>query len=460
MDLLDAIRRSIGRRQGLRAARRFLDPEYAETPAGSEEADAEAAAGGLTSESLSEFLKEHATLALPNAEFLKFQPRDVLHNVEERETGKRAPFGKVMRADLAKRYPPNRMVRQWELPSQNFCGRFTEDGNVFLSACQDQNIRLYTLPGLRSGKPFKRIFAKDVGWSIIDTDFSPDQRMLIYSSWSNFVHICNVYGEHELHEGLDMKPENRHFCMFSIKFAPDGREIVAGASDNCLYIYDIETKRRTLRVHAHRDDINSVCFADSNPNIVYSGSDDCLIKVWDRRLLRSGTSPQGVLIGHCEGITHVTSKGDGRYILSNSKDQSARLWDARKLSSESDSAALPALARRMWDYRWEHPTARVGRRCHSNHLPMDASLVTYAGHSVLQTLVRAHFSPAATTEQRYVYTGSSCGAVHVYDVVSGKLVRKLGGHGATVRDASWHPYLPIMVTSSWDCTLGVWEHVR
>eukprot|EP00898_Chlorokybus_atmophyticus_P005697 jgi/Chlat1/6128/Chrsp409S05662 len=66
--------------------------------------------------------------------------------------------------------------------------------------------------------------------------------------------------------------------------------------------------------------------------------------IMDRRPLQTGTSPQGVLIGHCEGISHATSKGDGRYILSNRKDRSARLWDARKLSSESDSAGLPALA--------------------------------------------------------------------------------------------------------------------
>ena len=32
----------------------------------------------------------------------------------------------------------------------------------------------------------KTINARDIGWSVIDTDYSPDQRFLIYSSWSRY----------------------------------------------------------------------------------------------------------------------------------------------------------------------------------------------------------------------------------------------------------------------------------
>lgn len=39
--------------------------------------------------------------------------------------------------------------------------------------------------------------------------------------------------------------------------------------------------------------------------------------------------------------------------------------------------------------------------------------MTYRGHSVLRTLIRCHFSPAATTDQRYIYSGSADGKIHV-----------------------------------------------
>lgn len=88
-----------------------------------------------------------------------------------------------------------------------------------------------------------------------------------------------------------------------------------------------------LRVEAHDDDINAVCFADSaSSNVLVSGSDDFSIKVWDRRSMR-GRTPSGVLVGHTEGITFVAPKGDGRYVVSNGKDQTAKLWDLRKMYS-------------------------------------------------------------------------------------------------------------------------------
>jgi WD repeat-containing protein 23 len=56
----------------------------------------------------------------------------------------------------------------------------------------------------------------------------------------------------------------------------------------------------------------------------------------DRRSLGSSRKPSGVLIGHTEGITYVSAKGDGRYLISNGKDQSLRLWDLRKMRSNQD----------------------------------------------------------------------------------------------------------------------------
>lgn len=76
------------------------------------------------------------------------------------------------------------------------------------------------------------------------------------------------------------------------------------------------------------DDVNAVCFADEGSNILISGSDDMSIRVWDRRTLH-GEMATGVLVGHTEGVTYVSPKGDGRYLVSNGKDQCAKVWDIR-----------------------------------------------------------------------------------------------------------------------------------
>jgi hypothetical protein len=52
-------------------------------------------------------------------------------------------------------------------------------------------------------------------------------------------------------------------------------------------------------------------------------SSECSVtQIWDRRSLReSNPQPVGVLAGHTDGITYLDTRGDGRFILSNSKDQ-------------------------------------------------------------------------------------------------------------------------------------------
>jgi WD repeat-containing protein 23 len=61
--------------------------------------------------------------------------------------------------------------------------------------------------------------------------------------------------------------------------------------------------------------------------------------------------PSGVLIGHTEGITYVSAKGDGRYLISNGKDQALRLWDLRKIRSNAEFEAARYSNRTRFDYR-------------------------------------------------------------------------------------------------------------
>lgn len=121
-----------------------------------------------------------------------------------------------------------------------------------------------------------------------------------------------------------------------------------------IVVYDLIANRRTVKIPAHDDDVNSCCWADQGSNVLISASDDSYIKIWyehldyigttrvtynnnrDRRSLGSSNHPSGVLIGHTQGITNVSAKGDGRYVISNGKDQALRLWDLRKMRSQSD----------------------------------------------------------------------------------------------------------------------------
>jgi len=129
----------------------------------------------------------------------------------------------------------------------------------------------------------------------------------------------------------------------------------------------------------------------------------------------------------------------------------------RKFSSqETAKEARHIVANQNWDYRWES----VPRRSHRLQvIPGDVSLMTYRGHSVLHTLLRAKFSPSFSTGQQFIYTGCATGSIVIYDVLTGKIHTKLkGAHRKCVRDVSWHPFENTIMSSSWDCSIGKWDY--
>ena len=122
----------------------------------------------------------------------------------------------------------------------------------------------------------------------------------------------------------------------------------------------------TLLLDAVADEVNAVCFVDPafSPHLLVTGSDDTMIKVWDRRVLPAHSAgsgddagmakASGYLPGHHGGLTSLEARGDGRYILSNSKDQTAKLWDIRMMVPHTTHAAAYSdggRSGRTWDYR-------------------------------------------------------------------------------------------------------------
>lgn len=146
------------------------------------------------------------------------------------------------------------------------------------------------------------------------------------------------------------------------------------------------------------------------------------------------------------GITYIDSRGDDRYFLTNSKDQSMKVWDLRVHSTKIGIDATKRSVRgQKWDYRWQYlPSSSIK----TTNLPGDSSVLTIRGHSVLHTLIRSRFSPNHTGK-RFIYTGCARGSCMVFDLYTGELYKKYNAHKAVVRDCQWHPYDNEIVTSGW-----------
>ncbi|PKI86053.1 hypothetical protein MVES_000420 [Malassezia vespertilionis] len=416
--------------------------------------------------------------------------------------------------------PNSKGVIMAEYSAPCYSGQYSEDASFFYTCNRDMRVHIYdtTKPPLKRAIKYREdevhthaldpadqttslnlmqtVEARGGQWTITDVNLSPDNQWIIYSSISPYVSLSPVkrMEDEEAPQQVTLdfsSPENDHFGIWSLRFSGDSREILAGGHCGSIFVYDVEAQRRILNVVGHQDDVNSVAFTDTtSSNVFVSGGDDAFLKLWDRRSLGHG-KPAGVLPGHTEGITYISPKGDGRYCISNSKDQSVRLWDLRNLQSSEASQGTDRvdLGLRNWDYRYM-PYRPPRFYAH----PLDSSVMAYRGHSVLRTLIRCYFSPKETTGQQYIYSGSADGRIHIwsldgqivqiidrsetYPLCTGRdrtttdpsapdwampdmhassrryLRRVHGGSRSIVRDVSWHPGEPTMMSTSWDTPNG------
>uniref|UniRef100_U5EIK3 Putative microtubule associated complex n=1 Tax=Corethrella appendiculata TaxID=1370023 RepID=U5EIK3_9DIPT len=375
----------------------------------------------------------------------------ILKMIANRQNGYRASgFPQHEKCKINNLYIPNRSERVvLNCDSKIFCGTMSKNGKYFITAGQDEKIRILdaTTPNYNLSN---EISAKNISWAIVDIDISPCGEYFVYSTWSDALYISKLFYSKSPDDvqPLYLNPDVERFCAFAVAFSNCGKQILAGANDGCLYSYDRQTNRRTLKVQVSesKSDVNAVGFLDETSQIFFSGIDNGNIKVWDCRCLNEAR-PQaaGVLVGHFDGITYIDSRNDGRYIISNSKDQSIKLWDLR-IFSPSNAEAGPKPA--YWDYRWDSVPKRFYNP--NKSIEGDTSVMTYRGHRIQKSLIRAKFSPALTTGQRYIYTGCGTGRLIIYDVLTGKIVQAIEGHRDIVRDVAWHPHRSEILTSSWD----------
>lgn len=304
------------------------------------------------------------------------------------------------------------------------------------------------------------INAYDISWTITDADLSYDKKFLIHSTLNPILH-CFDLEKKQYVRSFNISPEilsaNSFYyssCpVFSIKISGDNSELIAGcgrtSNDRNMKIFNIEKNRVTQNIAAHKRDINSICYLDRDSSAIFlSASDDGFGKVWDLRALGMNQNCAGYLIGHHSGLTSISSRGDHRYCATNSKDQSLKIWDIRKLASTAHDKKIDF---HNYDYRMENLSVSTLEKFKkaTNETHFDNSISTFYGHKVLRTLIRCHFSPETMTNCRYVYTGSACGRVFIWDIFTGQTVAEYFVNNRNiVRDCVWHPFQPTIIMTN------------
>jgi len=244
-----------------------------------------------------------------------------------------------------------------------------------------------------------------------------------------------------------------------LHWTADGTKVVSCSPDKMVMAWDAEVGKRIRKWTGHTSHVNScgVSRAGESDDLIVSGGDDGLTKIWDLRVkMCQLTIPNRFQIT-------ATAFGDSRRVYSSGLDNRIRAWDLRKpkesvmeLAGHQDTVTGLSVSKnghfllsnsmdnsvRAWDLR---PFCAIKDRC--------ARVFRGARHGSEKMLLRCAFSPDGSK----VAAGSSDSFVCIWSFDSGKLIYRLPGHKGSVNEVVFHPTEPIIGSCSSDTTIYLGE---
>eukprot|EP00472_Partenskyella_glossopodia_P014788 CAMPEP_0197515142 /NCGR_PEP_ID=MMETSP1318-20131121/357_1 /TAXON_ID=552666 /ORGANISM="Partenskyella glossopodia, Strain RCC365" /LENGTH=360 /DNA_ID=CAMNT_0043063425 /DNA_START=39 /DNA_END=1121 /DNA_ORIENTATION=- len=241
-------------------------------------------------------------------------------------------------------------------------------------------------------------------------------------------------------------------AILDLAWYRNGEYLITASADKTGTVFDVESQEKIKRLRGHTSFVNSVSASRRGEPYLLTGSDDGSAMVWDIRVrgaqktLKDEKSPYPILScafsddstqaftagideqisvwdirkeqvvyklqGHTDCVTGLSVSPDGRYLLSNSMDNTMKMWDVRPYVS----------------------TARFTRQFVGHRHNMD------------KTLLKCSWNADASR----VTAGSADRFVYVWDAQSGNILYKLPGHAGSVNEVQFHPKEPIIVSCSND----------
>jgi RNA polymerase sigma factor (sigma-70 family) len=355
----------------------------------------------------------------------------------------------------------DRTARVWEVATGNELlrlqghemsvdgGEFSHDGKLIATASQDKTVRLWDAA---TGKELRKLEghasqAKGVAFSPDDkrllsggwdkgrlwdvatgkalgvleqqsgvgrVAFSSDgKRVALCSGWENVVAVWGVAGDapKRLWVGQVNHP-------YALAFSPDGKRVTAAGWDSRVRVWDAATGAETAasRAPGHSGWVNGVGYLDRTTLV--SASDDGQVILWDTT---RGKGPR-VLPTPTPRAWCLAVAPDGKSFATGGNDQAVSLWDAR---AGKVTATL----------KFEGPIKGVA------FSPDGKRLAAVSDDS-------------APDNSAPPVPGHGGG---VFDVATGKLLFRLGGHDGGGLAVAWSPDGKYLATGGADHLGRLWD---
>ncbi|XP_066290406.1 WD repeat-containing protein 88-like isoform X3 [Branchiostoma lanceolatum] len=197
-------------------------------------------------------------------------------------------------------------------------GDISPDNTRFLTCSWDKTLRLWDT------ETGKMLWQGRHDGIVTCCRFSHNGKMVV--SGSDLDHSVSVWhtGEGTL---LHHLKDQHKSTITSCSFTPNDERICTTSMDKSTKLWDLESKRTTVKLEGHINVISSCCM-DRNERWLCTSSWDKTLQVWDisTGMFRS-QGPVSLSKGHEGSVSCCDFTRDGTLLVSGSYDQTVTLWD-------------------------------------------------------------------------------------------------------------------------------------
>ncbi|CAK7568199.1 MAG: hypothetical protein SEPTF4163_006183 [Sporothrix epigloea] len=283
--------------------------------------------------------------------------------------------------------------------------------------------------------------------------FDPTGNLIASGSMDRSILLWRTYGDCDNYGVLS----GHRSAVLDLQWSHDSDIVFSASADTHLASWDLTTGERIRRYVGHEEAVNTLDISKRGEEVLYSGSDDGSLGIWDPRSKNAADYIQTDF-----PITAVAIAEAGHELYTGGIDNNISVWDVRKkavvytlyghrdtvtsLRVSPDSQSLLSLSMdttaRTWDIRPFAPTERHIRTFDGAQTGLDMNLT------------HASWDPRSKS----IAAGSGDGTVMVWSADNGKLLYKLPGHKGSVNAAEFSPSdEPIILSASSDRTLMLGE---
>jgi serine/threonine protein kinase len=199
----------------------------------------------------------------------------------------------------------------------------TPDGN-FLTSEIENVVRIWNSKNWEPKKEFKGL----VDWARC-VDISKDGKWIVACTGGHIVDgifTPGIHNEVVVWDALAGAEVQRidvsGLPVSTVAISHDGNEILTGSDDKLMKLWDRVTGQEKLCMRGHSLMVRSAKFIPGT-RLAASASSDTTIRLWD---LDTGEELRS-FDGHTESVESIACSFDGKLLVSGAKDNSVRIWD-------------------------------------------------------------------------------------------------------------------------------------